>query len=335
MIDQPAPSSLRRPQLGRIRAIDVARGVALVAMAIYHFTWDLEFFGYLEPGLTAAGGWKIFARCIASSFLFLVGVSLVLAHARGVRWRPFLVRLLQVAGAAAAISLVTWFAVPGGFIFFGILHQIALASLLGVLLLRLPATLLVALAAFVIAAPSFLRSPLFDAAGLWWVGLSSVNPHSNDYVPLFPWFGAVLLGMAAAKLASKAGVLDCLRGRSLWRPMEPLEWAGKHSLAFYLVHQPVLMALVWTATQIAPPPAPDPRVGFTRACQAQCLQVRDQPFCTSYCGCVMENATTLPGGIAALDNSANDPALQRQVGDIVAMCSGEADLEQLEGGIDE
>ena len=52
----------------RIDAIDIARGIALLAMAIYHFTWDLEFFGYAEPGLTAVGGWKLFARAIASSF---------------------------------------------------------------------------------------------------------------------------------------------------------------------------------------------------------------------------------------------------------------------------
>jgi uncharacterized membrane protein len=65
-----------RPRLTRI---DIARGVALIAMAIYHFGWDLEFFGYMAPATTAHGGWKLFARCIASSFLFLVGFSLVLA----------------------------------------------------------------------------------------------------------------------------------------------------------------------------------------------------------------------------------------------------------------
>ena len=88
----------------RIALLDLARGAALIAMAIYHFTWDLEFFGYVDPGMTAHGGWKLFARCIASSFLFLVGVSLFLAHASGIRWRGFLIRLAMVGGAALAIS---------------------------------------------------------------------------------------------------------------------------------------------------------------------------------------------------------------------------------------
>ncbi|MEQ9573770.1 MAG: heparan-alpha-glucosaminide N-acetyltransferase domain-containing protein, partial [Nitratireductor sp.] len=52
------------PTIARIALIDVLRGAALVAMAIYHFAWDLEFFGYAEPGLTAVGGWKLFARSI-------------------------------------------------------------------------------------------------------------------------------------------------------------------------------------------------------------------------------------------------------------------------------
>ena len=75
----PAPPAAK----GRIEVIDLARAVALVAMVVFHFTWDLEHFYYVEPGLTEVGGWWIFARCIASSFLFLVGFSLVLANGRG------------------------------------------------------------------------------------------------------------------------------------------------------------------------------------------------------------------------------------------------------------
>ncbi|TKB32225.1 MAG: DUF1624 domain-containing protein, partial [Mesorhizobium sp.] len=78
-IPTPTASVQASPKLKRIVAIDVARGVALLAMASYHFTWDLEFFGYADPGLTAFGWWKFYARCIASTFLFLVGVSLFLA----------------------------------------------------------------------------------------------------------------------------------------------------------------------------------------------------------------------------------------------------------------
>jgi uncharacterized membrane protein len=271
----------------RLQLIDLARGLALLAMAIYHFAWDLEFFGYAPPGLTAVGGWKLFARCIASSFLFLVGISLFLAHARGISWPPFLRRLAMVAGAAAAISLATWIAVPNDFIFFGILHQIALASLLGLAFLHVPALLTLAAAAAVIAAPAYLRSTAFDHPALWWVGLSSANPHSNDYVPLFPWFGAVLAGIAAARLASAAGLFERMRGVDPGRWSAPLQYAGRHSLAVYLLHQPLLIGLVGLWSLISPPVEAPRDVQFTRACAVQCEQTRDAAFCAAYCDCVL------------------------------------------------
>lgn len=271
----------------RLEAIDVARGLALVAMAIYHFAWDLEFFGHVPHAMTAQGGWKLFARCIASSFLFLVGVSLFLGHAKGIRWRPFLRRFVMVAGAAAAISLVTWLAVPGGFIFFGILHQIALASMLGLAFLRLPSIVTIVVAVAVLAAPHFLRSTFFDHPAWWWVGLSSVNPRSNDYVPLFPWFAAVLFGIATARIATHVGLFERMASWRMPNWSRPLQFAGRHSLAVYLIHQPVLISLLWLFSQIMPAAEPARDAQFMRACQAQCEDVQDRPFCEYYCVCVM------------------------------------------------
>ena len=127
----------------RIELLDLARGVALLAMASYHFSWNLEQFGYLDPATTTQGLFKIYARSIAGSFLFLAGVSLMLAHGEALRPRAFLKRLAMVGGAAALITLVTVFATPDRFIFFGILHSIAAASVIGLLFLRLPGWLTV------------------------------------------------------------------------------------------------------------------------------------------------------------------------------------------------
>jgi uncharacterized membrane protein len=307
----------------RLEAIDLARGLALIAMAIYHFAWDLEFFGYAPPGMTAQGGWKLFARCIASSFLFLVGVSLYLGHARGIRWASFARRMAMVAGAAAMISLATWFALPGGFIFFGILHQIALASLLGLAFLRLPTALTVIAAIAVILAPNYLRSTAFDHPALWWVGLSSVNPRSNDYVPLFPWFGAVLLGIAAARVASSTGLLERLRDWRMPRSSEILQRAGRHSLAFYLIHQPVLIGCIWIFSQLMPAPETPREEQFTRACIAQCSDSQSEPFCQYYCGCVrgtLEDEGRFNEVYAGMPGSETSLRLQ----EIVSACSVDA-----------
>ena len=309
----------------RLEIIDVARGVALVAMAIYHFAWDLEFFGYVERGMTAMTGWRLFARSIASSFLFLVGFSLVLAHARGIRWRPFRKRLAIVAAAALAISVATYVAVPSGFIFFGILHQIALASLLGLAFLRVPVWLVVLVAVAVIAAPFGLRSEFFDHPALWWVGLSANPPRSNDYVPLFPWFGAVLLGMAAARLATASGLLAWLGALPVPRWTSPLQTAGRHSLAFYLIHQPVLIGGLYLFSLLVPPAQLPRDIEFTRACTSGCEQTHEAEFCSVYCVCVLSGLET-ENRFDEVFQGRPTAETSRRLQEIVGQCTFEADV---------
>jgi uncharacterized membrane protein len=316
---------------GRIDAIDIARGAALVAMAIYHFTWDLEFFGYVPPAMTAVGGWKLFARCIASSFLFLVGVSLFLGHAKGIRWRGYWRRLAMVAGAALGISLVTYIAVPSGFIFFGILHQIALASLLGLAFLRLPVMVTLLAAAAVIAAPHYLRSGFFDDPWWWWTGLSENRPRSNDYVPVFPWFGAVLAGIAAAKIAEQTGLFAKLASLRTPRWTQPLIFGGRHSLAVYLIHQPVLIGSVWLFSQVFPPAEQPREVRFLQSCEAACSEQRDKEFCPRYCGCMLATLER-EGAIEGVYAGERSEALQSRVEDIAGRCTVDTDNAMLEGG---
>lgn len=258
-------------------------------MAIYHFSWDLEFFGYLDVGTIEHGGWRLFARAIATSFLMLVGVSLFLAHEREFHWRPFWRRLVMIIVAAAAITLATWLATPNAFIFFGILHSIAVASVLGLAFIALPAPVTLLAAVAVIALPHYFRSPFFDHPSLWWLGFSDIPPHSNDYVPIFPWFGAVLIGIGAARVARRSGLLARLAELQPGWWSRPLTFVGRHSLAFYLIHQPVLISLVWIFAQFWPAPAANPEENFARACTAQCTTSRDTAFCARYCQCALES----------------------------------------------
>jgi len=230
----------------RIPAVDVARSTALLGMAIFHLAFDLEMFGLIAPGTVGSGLWPAFARAVAGSFLFLAGVSLWLAHGRGIRWRAFWRRFAVLVLAAACVSAATYAVMPASYVHFGILHSIAAASVIGLAVLRLPVFALLALAAAVVVAPDLLRSDAFNHPALWWTGLATAPRPSVDFEPVLPWAAPFLAGIAVARAAEANGVWTRLTGM----PLGPawLGWPGRHSLAVYLVHQPVLIALVWAAS---------------------------------------------------------------------------------------
>jgi len=305
---------------GRIEFIDIARAVALFAMAIYHFAWDLEFFNYVERGLTGSGGWKIFARTIASSFLFLVGVSLVLAHGRTIRWRPFLIRLAQVVAGAVAITVVTFFVTPNSFVFFGILQLIAAASLLGLLFIRLPWLVTAFAAVVTVALPFAISHPVFDPKWLAWIGFYQTPPFSNDFIPIFPFFGAVLAGIAAARFALAHSVFDRMRGwNPSLRPMWRLGVLGRHALLFYLLHQPILFGMVFVFSLAAPV---DTQAVFRADCQRACVAERDGEFCERYCGCA-ERELRAQGLFDALMGGGPDETQMTRIREITNQCSFE------------
>lgn len=234
--------------MARVLWIDLARTAALVGMVVYHFGYDLALFGVIPFDAVLTGWFRQLAVGVAASFIALAGVSLVLAHQGGIHWPAFLRRFALIAGAAALVTLATYVTLPEAYVYFGILHAIALFSLMGLAFRALPALLLLGLAAGVLSLPMVVSGGVFDMPILSFVGLASERPRTVDYEPVFPWFAPFLAGMALAKIAGRAGWLPrrALVGAQRW-----LAWPGQHSLAIYLVHQPVLMALIWGYLQLA------------------------------------------------------------------------------------
>jgi len=274
----------------RIAALDALRGVAIVAMIVYHVGFDLSARQLIDVDVTRNPGWIVLARLTAGTFLLIVGISLVLATRNGIGWPRFWRRFAFVAGAAALVSLATWFADARTFVFFGILHQIALASLLALPFLRLPPVVVAAVAAVVLVLPYVFSAPVFDWPPLWWVGLSTETPVSVDYVPVFPWFGVVLAGTLVGRL-----VVPRLQGTAFaaWRPGGFLGraavWAGRWSLAIYLIHQPLLYGLFWAASPVLKPNAAVVERNFNDQCMQSCRQRSEQNICESFCGCMYDH----------------------------------------------
>ena len=275
--------------LPRLPIVDAARGVALLAMFVYHMGWNLAYFGYLGDAVVTDPLWRGFAMAIAGSFLFLVGVSLVLATREGIRWRSFLIRLAVIVAAAGLITLVTYFLFPTSFIYFGILHSIAVSSVLGLLFLRAPLWLIALTAVAVFAAPFFLSHPYFNAFHWRWLGLMTYFPQTNDYEPILPWFSATLAGILTARLVLQRGwehQFARWRGRS-W-PGRVLRFGGRNSLAVYLIHQPIFFGAVWLVFSVAPPAGtPLSVIDYPEFCQRNCATGgASEEFCESFCFCM-------------------------------------------------
>jgi len=215
-------------------------------MATYHFCFDLNYYGlfripqnfYLDPF------WIVQRTCIVSLFLLCAGAGQVIAVDASQSWARFFRRWSQVAACAGLVSIGSALMFPASWISFGVLHGLAVMLLLGRLTAPRGASpssvaLLVGLGAVAVVLPAWIQSTAFDSRWTNWVGLVTHKPQTEDWVPLLPWTGVMLWGMAAGKMllarrrAILAGPVPPL--------LQPLAVLGRWSLAFYMLHQVVLI----------------------------------------------------------------------------------------------
>jgi uncharacterized membrane protein len=237
----------------RFWEVDFLRGLATIQMVLFHSIYDLDYFGVYDVDFSG-GVWFYLARFTAALFLLLVGVSLFLSYSRArllgeedrFRFR-LLKRSIWILSLAMGITLVTYFSIGKGFIIFGVLHLIGISLLLAYPFLRLQWQNFV-FGLFFIAAGLYLQKVNVEFPWLIWLGLAPQDFSSLDYVPIFPWFGVVLMGMGLGDLLyrnyRRRANLPDLTYSVLVRP---LTFLGKNSLAIYLIHQPVLIALLYLA----------------------------------------------------------------------------------------
>ena len=235
----------------RFDRIDRLRAVALLWMTVYHLCFDLNHFGLIRQDMLVDPFWTTQRTAIVSLFLFTAGLSQAVALHQGQGWPRFWRRWAQVAGAALLVSLGSWLVFPKSFIYFGVLHGIAVMLVIA----RLTAGCgrwLWPLGALALALPWFApwamgqwpALAVFNERGPNVLGFISQKPFTEDYVPLLPWLGVVWWGLASGRwvLAHRPGWLGGSgQGGAVGRGMAT--W-GRWSLSYYLLHQPVLMGLI-------------------------------------------------------------------------------------------
>ena len=239
----------------RFDALDALRGLAIVWMTAYHLCFDLNHFGYLSQDFYGDPFWSWQRTSIVSLFLLTAGLSKAVAARQGQSWARFWRRWSQVAGSALLVSAGSFAMYPQSFIYFGVLHGLAVMLLIVRLTARWGRWLWVlggiAIAMKFIAASGhglYPQAEFLNQNWFNWLGLVSRKPITEDYVPVIPWLGAMWWGMAAGQWM--------LRHRPQWltqplaRPVQPLAWLGRWSLTYYLLHQPVIIGILMLAAML-------------------------------------------------------------------------------------
>lgn len=240
--------------IARFWEVDLLRGIAIVLMVLYHFVSDLDYFEVYEVNPTTGFPLAV-ARTTVTLFLLLVGLSLTLSHSRarllgqeGRFFRRLLRKSAWIMILALGISVVSYLFVGRCFIVFGVLHMISLSLLLAYPFLRIRrANFIIGL--LFISAGIYLQNIDIDSLWLLWLGLAPQDFCSLDYVPLLPWFGVVLIGMGLGGVLypdySRRIKLPDLSGNLLVRMLTTL---GQNSLAIYLIHQPIMIGILYSIT---------------------------------------------------------------------------------------
>jgi uncharacterized membrane protein len=239
----PDPAQSARPSV-RFDRLDALRGAAIVWMALFHFCFDLAYFRFVAADFYRDPFWTTQRTCIVSLFLLCAGMGQAVAVAQGQSWPRFWRRWAQVAGCALLVSLGSWLMFPRSFISFGVLHGMALMLILVRLIApRLPGWALALLGLAALLAPQWFAHSFFDTRWTNWLGLVTRKPITEDYVPVLPWLGLMLWGFALGRwLLLRPS--DVLQG-ALPAAARPLAVLGRWSLSFYMVHQPVLIGLLY------------------------------------------------------------------------------------------
>ncbi|OYU44773.1 MAG: hypothetical protein CFE44_11115 [Burkholderiales bacterium PBB4] len=221
-------------------------------MTGFHFAFDLNYFGWIRQDFYRDPVWTVQRTCILSLFLFCAGVAQAIAFSAGQSWPQFWRRWSEVAICAALVSLGSWWMFPQSWIYFGVLHGIAAMLILTRLSARCGNVLgfFGAIVLTVWCVAPWLHSAwggmsIFNLAYLSWVGLAKFKPVTEDYVPLFPWIAVMWWGFVL-------GIWWNNRTREKVKrpdaPVGPLQvvlgWLGRHSLLWYMLHQPVMLGVL-------------------------------------------------------------------------------------------
>ena len=252
VLEQTSPHGRASPGGARLGGLDSLRGLAIVWMMAFHFSFDLNWFGYIRTDFYTNPVWLWQRVCIVSLFLLSAGLAQAVGDARARSEQAFWRRWGQIFGAGLLVVGGSWLAFPASFIYFGILQGVAAMLLVHHLVGRRLGAWVLLLAPLAIAAPHLFADARFNPPWWNWTGLITEKPITEDYVPLLPWLGVFWIGAGLGALARRVELRPL---RALPR-VAPLALLGRWPLSIYLLHQPLLIGALWAVSRMLGHPTP-------------------------------------------------------------------------------
>lgn len=225
----------------RIFAIDFIRGFAIILMILFNYSVTLTYFHVVNLPNSFLY-WFVLPRIIGGIFIFISGVASYVAY-QNFKSRfseRYFRRGLKLLIFAALITIFSYVFVPQETILFGILHFFAFTSFLLPLLIKFNKRNLI-LGIVLVTFGIYLQLTSFNFSYFLWLGFMPNNFSTFDYFPLLPWIGLLMLGIYfGGQVAQKTSkfTLKNIFGRMF-------TFLGKHSLTIYLLHQPLLILLLF------------------------------------------------------------------------------------------
>jgi len=230
--------------VNRLNGLDTLRGIAIVLMVAFHFSYDLNYFGYIKINILHDPFWLYFRILIVSIFLFCVGISLALANKNGINWAKVKKRAAILGASAIAVSIGTYIVFPHGWVYFGILHAIFIFSLIGLFFIN-KAYISLVVGILILVVFFYFKIDMHPLFVLLAKPLHLPLHFTVDLVPVIPWFSVVLAGIALVNLNLHKSFFNSYLLNSNTQINSTLQKLGRKSLIIYLIHQPILFGLLY------------------------------------------------------------------------------------------
>ena len=214
-------------------------------MVVFHSIFNLRVFFGIKSINYYQGFWFYESRISAIIFIALVGVvSAIICQRKTfkIASQKNAYRGLRLIALGLLITLITFLLERENTIWFGILHFLGLSTLISIPLCRYKR--LNVLLAIILFIGYFPIKNLYTENYFGVIfGIMPPDFASYDHYSLIPWLGFVLIGIALGNWIYANNKSPVKRQPS--PPEKGLAVIGKYSLWIYLIHQPILLTMMW------------------------------------------------------------------------------------------